>query len=240
LVTPAVLIIVQHKITPDLLVKNLVGTFKAPEFVVVNLAFWDTLPREEIRSGLCELIKNVLSIHPQRYEEALTLLHPEATYTTREYHTIFTWCFEAKQAVMREDAHEQGPALILEYGHTVGHALETLTGLKHGFAIGVGMLVAAHLSQRRGYVSEEDVQKHSRLLEQNGAPTTLPRDISLAALLKVIRQDNKIGYLPQREGFHAMVLLRRLGLPLTENGLPLTSVSEAELREAILAVQERL
>ncbi len=227
-------------IAPHLLVKNLVGTFKAPEFVLVNLAFWETLAPDEIRAGLCELIKNVVAIHPQRFKPALALLHPEARYTLEQEQTIFDWCWQAKQEVMHNDAHEQGPALILEYGHTVGHALETLTGLRHGFAVGLGMLVSAHLSHMRGYLSAEEVQMHYRLLLRNGAPTTLPTAVSIEELLSLMHQDNKIGSLPPRQGFHAMVLLQHLGQPVLEQGLPLTYVSEDEVRAGMAAIQPEM
>src|ERR1700686_131359 len=144
----------------DLLIKNLVGTFKAPEFALVYLSFWQSLAPDEIRSGLCELVKNVLAIHPHRYEEVATLLNPQANYSLDQFAQVFTWCFEAKQAVMRQDAHEQGAALLLEAGHTVGHALESLLGMKHGLAIALGLLVEAHISHARGWLGETEGRQH--------------------------------------------------------------------------------
>jgi 2-deoxy-scyllo-inosose synthase len=218
----------------DLLIKNLVGTFKAPEFVQVYLSYWQSLAPDEIRSGLCELVKNVLAIHPHRYEEVATLLNPQASYSPDQFAQVFTWCFEAKQAVMRQDAHEQGPALVLEAGHTVGHALESLLGMKHGLAVALGLLVEAHISHARGWLSDTEVRQHYTLLGRNGVPTTLPQTMNIDALMRIIRDDNKIGYLPRSEGYHVMVLLQHLGQPVEERpGLPLTYVSEAELRTAL-------
>ena len=218
----------------NLLIKNLVGTFKAPEFALVYLSFWQSLAPDEIRSGLCELVKNVLAIHPQRYEEVATLLNSQARYSLDQFAQVFTWCFEAKQAVMRQDAHEQGAALVLEAGHTVGHALESLLGMKHGLAIALGLLVEAHISHARGWLSDTEVHQHYALLGHNGVPTTLPQALDIDALIRLIRDDNKIGYLPRRAGHHLMVLLRHLGQPVEERpGLPLTYVSEKELRIAL-------
>src|SRR5260370_3150711 len=138
----------------DLLIKHLVGTFKAPEFALVSLSFGQSLAPDEIRSGLCELVKNVLAIHPQRYEEVAALLNPQVHYSLDEFAQVFSWCFEAKQAVMRQDAHEQGAALVLEAGHTVGHALESLLGMKHGLAGALGLLVAAHISHAPGCLTD--------------------------------------------------------------------------------------
>jgi 3-dehydroquinate synthetase len=221
----------------DLLVKNLVGTFKAPEFAQVYLSFWQTLERDEIRSGLSELVKNVVAIHPHRYAEVMALLNPEAHYSLEQAARIFTWCFEAKQAVMRQDAHEQGSALVLEAGHTVGHALESLLGIKHGLAIALGLLVEAHISCARGMLSEAEVRQHYVLLSRNGVQTIIP-GADIDAILRLIAEDNKIGYLPHRPGYHVMVLLQRLGLAVEERpGIPLTYVSEAELRTALAALQ---
>src|SRR5438067_5731691 len=218
----------------DLLIKNLVGTFKAPEFALVYLSFWQSLAPDEIRSGLCELVKNVLAIHPHRYEEVATLLNPQGRYSLEEFAQVFTRCFEAKQAVMRQDAHEQGAALVLEAGHTVGHALESLLGMKHGLAIALGLLVEAHISHARGCLSDREVRQHYALLGRNGVPTTLPPTMDIDALIRLISDDNKIGYLPRREGAHLMVLLRHLGQAVEDRpGLPLTYVSEKELRTAL-------
>jgi len=222
----------------DRLIKNLVGTFKAPELALVFLAFWQSLEQDEIRSGLCELVKNVVAIHPHLYAEVMALLNPQAQYSLRQFARVFTWCFEAKQTVMRQDAHEQGAALVLEAGHTVGHALESLVGMKHGLAIALGLLVEAHISHARGWLGDREVNQHYSLLLRNGAPTTLPQTLDLDALIRVIRDDNKIGYLPRREGYHVMVLLQRLGQPVEERpGLPLAYVSETELRTALAALK---
>jgi len=151
---------------------------------------------------------------------------------------VFGWCFEAKQTVMGQDAHEQGAALVLEAGHTVGHALESLVGMKHGLAIALGLLVEAHISHVRGWLSDTEVRQHYTLLGRNGVPTTLPQEVEIDALMRIIRDDNKIGYLPRRQGYHVMVLLRRLGQPVEERpGLPLTYVSETELRTALVTLR---
>ena len=223
--------------TSGRLVKNLVGTFYAPELVLVYLSFWRTLPDQEIRAGLCELVKNVVGIHPERIAEVAALLRPDARYSVEECQRIFALCFAAKQEVMRQDAHEKGPALILELGHTFGHALESHTGLSHGLAIGLGMLVAARISVARGLLSVAEEAQLVQLLIRNGAPTRLSADLEVESILDLMRADNKIGYLPRRPGCFVMVLLEHFGRPVMEQGLPLTYVEEAEVRAAIAALQ---
>ena len=219
------------------LVKNLLGSFYAPEFVLIYPSLWESLPEREVSSGLCEVVKNVVGIQPERQEEVMGLLHPEAPYTADERHRLFALCFAAKQAVMREDAHEKGPALILELGHTVGHALESLTGLAHGLAVGLGFQVAAQISAARGWLSAEEVAQITLLLQGAGAPTTLPPGLDHDAILALMEEDNKRGYLPHRPGSYVMVLLEHLGQPALSQGLPLTYVTDAEVRAAMTALQ---
>lgn len=219
------------------LIKNLLGTFYAPEWVLVYTSFWQTLPKAEICAGLCELVKNAIGIHPQHIEEVLTLLQPEARYTPQECQRIFELCFAAKQEVMRADAHEKGPALVLELGHTFGHAWESHTGLTHGLSVGLGLLVEAQIAANRGWLSSGDIDLITGLLDRNGALTTLPADLDTEAILALMRADNKIGYLPHRPGFSVMVLLQRLGQPSLTQGLPLAYVAEAEVRSAIASLQ---
>src|SRR6185437_11606745 len=97
-----------------------------------------------------------------------------------------------------------------------------------------------HISAARGWLAPAEVARIAHMLQCNGAPTTLPADLDVEAILALIREDNKIGYLPRRPGFHIMVLLEHLGQPATEWGLPLTYVADEELREAIARCQVSL
>jgi 3-dehydroquinate synthetase len=95
-------------------------------------------------------------------------------------------------------------------------------------------LVEARVPHARGWLSDSEVRQHYSLLQRNGVPTTLPRTMDIDALMRIIGDDNKIGYLPRREGHHVIVLLKHLGQPVEERpGLPLTYVSEMELRTSL-------
>jgi 3-dehydroquinate synthase len=167
------------------------------------------------------------------------LLHPDAVYTLEESHRIFALCFAAKQEVMRNDAHEKGPALVLELGHTFGHALESSTGLRHGFAVSLGLLVAAWISVAKGLLSTDEIAQITMLLTCAGIPTTLPANIEIETVLALMREDNKIGYRSRRPGCHVMVILERFGQPVLEGGLPLSYVTDAQVRTAIGALQQQ-
>ncbi|GHP00880.1 3-dehydroquinate synthase [Reticulibacter mediterranei] len=238
-----------------MLIKNLVGNYLAPQFVLEYLSYWQSLPATEIRSGVCELIKNVVAIRPDLFHPVKAFLKADAGYTIQDYAQILAWSVQAKQQVMQDDAFEKGTALVLEAGHApIGHAIEAaatemhmeagISGqeswtrhdllempgrLPHGFAIVLGLLASAHISRARGLQSDKEVRYLYELVEQNGAPTTLPPSLSPQRLLSIMKQDNKRGALPAREGYHAMVLLEHLGRPVMHGQIPMAYVSDQEV-----------
>ncbi len=224
--------------------KNHLGTFYAPELVWNNLDYLNWLPIREIQSALCELIKNVLAICPQRYHELLSLLNPTGVYYPEQYLHFIELCVDAKCTVMQEDPQEKHDALVLEYGHTIGHALEWLAQerlpegcLPHGFAVGLGMLVEARISRLMGLLSTEDEHAHLELLQQNGAPTLIPPAFSAQAVVAALAQDNKRGYLPVQHGTYAMVLLEQLGKPHRNEGTLLTPVPANQVAAAMTSLE---
>ncbi len=224
--------------------KNHLGTFYAPQFVWNDLAYLNWLPASEIQSALCEVIKNVLAICPQRYHELLSLLNPTGIYSPEQYLHFIELCVAAKSSVMQEDPQEKHDALVLEYGHTVGHALEWLaqerlpeSPLPHGFAVGLGMLVEARISCLMGLLSAEDEQAHLELLQRNGAPTLIPPALSAQAVVAALSRDNKRGYLPVQHGAYSMVLLERLGKPHRHEGTILTAVPANQVAAAMISLQ---
>ncbi len=220
--------------------KNHFGQFYPPEFVWADLTYLSELPTIEIQSALCELIKNVLAICPQHYDELASTLRQDGMYPEAQMQRFIALCIEAKCSVMGQDALEKQDAVILEYGHTVGHALELCSGgaIPHGLAIGIGMVVAARISRMLGMLSQEEEEAHRTLLRRNGASTSIPRHVSARELLELMAHDNKRGYLPPVHGKYDMVLLERLGVPHRTEGTVLTHVEEDTVRAAIEALRE--
>ncbi|MCP9211486.1 2-deoxy-scyllo-inosose synthase [Streptomyces cucumeris] len=218
--------------------KNHLGTFHTPALVWNNLDFLESLPADETRSALCEMIKNVLGIVPERYDEVAGMLRTDACYSPEDITRFIDLCVDAKTSVMRDDHTEKHEALVLEYGHTTGHAAELLTGgrLRHGFAIGIGMLAAARMSRELGLLDRSDEQAHRRLLELNGAPVQLPEGIDADSVLEVIRLDNKRGYVPGRTGAVDFILLEELGRVHRPDGKLITQVDEDTVRLGIESV----
>ena len=218
--------------------KNHLGAFHVPELVWIHLDLASTLPPRQVRAALGEAIKNVVTICPEHYDEMSRRLRADAAYSLPELAWFIEMCVAAKQRVMEADPYEKGPALALEYGHTVGHAAEHVSGsMPHGLAIGVGGLVAARIATLLGHVDRAVEAAHQHLLERNGAPTMFPPGLTVPALMETIRKDNKRGYLPPRRGYVDMVLLDGLGRPHRSGGSIITQVPEDVV---ITGIQTRL
>jgi 3-dehydroquinate synthase/2-deoxy-scyllo-inosose synthase len=221
--------------------KNHLGAFHVPSLVWNHLDFLRTLPVDEIRSALCEMIKNVLCVVPDRYDEVAADLRADGGYTLPEIAGFIELCVDAKTAVMREDPREEAEGLVLEYGHTVGHAAELVTHgrLRHGYAVGLGMLAAARVARELGLLDRADEAAHRHLLERNGAPTSLPADAPVDAVLDAVRLDNKRGYVAPAAGMRDMILLDGLGRPHRTNDTLITQVREEIVRLGIDSVAPR-
>jgi 3-dehydroquinate synthetase len=224
--------------------KNHVGIYAAPAFVWANLDVLQTLPKDETRAALCELIKNVLTICPEYLDEVFDALRVNARYAPEQIARFITICLEAKCSVMAEDALEKHRAILLEYGHTLGHAFELAVPglLTHGLAVGLGMVVEATIARMLGLLSEEDLEVHYHLLRANGALTSIPahQGFSTERIFTFLEKDNKRGIRyrgagEEREGYD-MVLLRGLGRPnLSPDGSVLTRVERSVIEAALAA-----
>ncbi|MEU9410984.1 2-deoxy-scyllo-inosose synthase [Streptomyces sp. NPDC048281] len=217
--------------------KNHIGVFHPPVLVWNQLDFLETLAPEEIRSALCETVKNVLAIVPERYDDLARLLRTDARYSYTDLVSVINLCVDAKTAVMADDHREKQGALVLEYGHTVGHAIELHSdgAVHHGFAIGLGMLVAARMSRELGGLERSEEAAHRELLGRNGAPTTAT-SVKVEDILELVRLDNKRGYVPRRTGACDFILLDGLGRPRISNGSLITQVDEETVRAGIASI----
>lgn len=153
--------------------KNLVGAFHQPRLVVADVHTLRTLPAHELRSGLAEVVKYgviadaALFAALERDAERVIVGDPEVLTPL-----VVRSC-EIKADVVRQDPREQGLRAILNYGHTVGHALETVLGygvITHGAAVAIGMSAAAWLSVRLGLLDADEARRQDALLRRLGLP----------------------------------------------------------------------
>ncbi len=205
--------------------KNLVGAFHQPVAVVIDTALLDTLPRREYRAGLAESVKHALIADPdllawhEQHAERLADADPDLA------DELIARNCAIKAGVVARDEREAGPRMLLNFGHTVGHAIEHLLGfdLRHGECVALGMRVAAEVSRLRGGLSAADCTRIADLLSRLGLPTRLPKPLDPDALLDLCRQDKKV-----LEGRLNFVVLNAIG----KAGWT-TDVTEAQLREAL-------
>lgn len=220
--------------------KNHIGTYYAPTAVYTDVRLFTTLPERELRSGLCEMAKNCLAIHPAALEQLRAVIASGELSAPGALRWLLDASIAAKSSVTHTDTFERLSGLVLEYGHTVGHAIEICdyrargaAGLSHGEAIAMGMLVAAHISHARGWLSEDEVSTHYEIVTGLGVDPALPATVAIDEVLAVVEDDNKKGYLDSRPDSVPFVLLRGLGEPAWTGELPLVHVATREIREAL-------
>jgi 3-dehydroquinate synthase len=188
--------------------KNLIGAFHQPRAVVSDIGTLGSLPPRELRAGLAEVIKVGLVADADFFAwiegNLEALLDLDAAALT---HAIRRSC-EIKAGIVAEDEHEHGRRALLNLGHTFGHAIETAAGYGawlHGEAVGAGMLMAADLSARLGWLRPTDVERVRSLLQRAGLPVAAPR-IGAARGLELMGMDKKV-----LAGRIRLVLLRHVG-----------------------------
>ena len=213
--------------------KNLVGSFYQPQAVLADASTLATLPPRELRSGFAEIIKHgfirdepMLSLLE---ESADALLDPASAVDDetrrRLLVNVITRNQAIKAAVVSADEKESDLRAILNYGHTLGHAIEAVTGYSsvlHGEAVAMGMVAVAEIACALGLIDEALVARHRRLLERFGLPTSSPPGLERSQLLDAMSRDKKVVGGKQR-----WVLLESLGSPVVRDDVSAEIVSDA-------------
>ncbi|MFN4033836.1 MAG: 3-dehydroquinate synthase [Fimbriimonadales bacterium] len=181
--------------------KNLVGAFHQPTQVWIDPELLQTLPPRHWRNGFAEMLKYGAALHRGLWRRLQTMLAQGVITPNRVRKDASRWtlpiaqCVRLKAQVVAEDERDlTGRRALLNFGHTVGHALETALGYRewlHGEAIAVGMLAEAELGQILGITPTEIVQELRETLARAGLPTCLPTSVSPDALLDAMRRDKK-------------------------------------------------
>ena len=190
------------------LATNLIGLFYQPKKVYLDLDTWKTLPKREISSGMAETIKHACLADKDFFEyleahmeEIMDLDREACEYAAQKNCQI-------KYHVVMKDERESGLREILNLGHTVGRAIETVSGyrLLHGEAVAIGLVAAAKLSMDMGYLKEEDVARIAELLKRAKLPTAIPEYIDREALVQKLYTDKKV-----RDGKLRFVVPEKIG-----------------------------
>lgn len=191
-----------------LLGKNMIGAFKQPEAVIADMAVLNTLPDREFSAGMAEVIKYALlgdleflqwlEVHMESIMQRDTALLAEVVYR----------CCQHKARIVANDETEQGERALLNLGHTFGHAIESYMGYGrwlHGEAIAVGMVMAADLSCRNGWISQTDVERVQQILLRAKLPIKVD-PIPIDEFLNYMANDKKV-----LQGQLRLILLQQLG-----------------------------
>ena len=187
--------------------KNMVGSFYQPRAIISDIAFLESLPPQEMRNGMAEVIKYGLAMDKGLFG---IISHRErGEFAPPELIDIIERCSFLKARVVEADETERsGRRSILNFGHTVGHAVEATTRFRrqrHGEAVAIGMMAAAKISERLGMLSKESVHEVDKVLTQFGLPTRCP-EVSPRELLEAMQFDKKA-----TEGQIRWVLLEGIG-----------------------------
>lgn len=174
-------------------VKNLVGTFSQPVAVVIDPAVLTTLPPREFVAGFGEIIKHGLITGRDYLAQATKKLPLD--FTAEELESIIEHSCRIKADIVGDDSKESGMRKAVNFGHTVGHAVEALSleakhPLLHGEAVAIGMVVEVELSHRSGMLSEADVQLVRQSVTKAGLPAVVPK-LSTDRIMKIMRSDKK-------------------------------------------------
>ncbi len=212
--------------------KNLVGAFHQPALVLIDPTLLSTLPARHWHNGFAEMLKYGAALHEGLWNRLQVMLEQGALRRRVERNNPHAWtlpiaqCVRLKAHVVAEDERDlSGRRALLNFGHTVGHAIETALGYRHwlhGEAIAVGMIVEAELGQILGITPAPVVNALREAIARAGLPTRLPQEVSIETLLEAMRYDKKRAGDTLR-----VVLLEALGTARLESNIPLNALREA-------------
>ncbi|HZY57857.1 MAG TPA: 3-dehydroquinate synthase family protein, partial [Rubrobacteraceae bacterium] len=209
--------------------KNLIGAFLQPRLVAANLDWLETLPSREISHGLAEVVKMGLLTGGEFFGDLGRFLTAARAGDKEALQTLILHSVRAKAVIVAKDEREAGLRAVLNYGHTIGHGLETAAAydIPHGEAIAAGMLAAALLSRERFAV--DLLKVHEDLLRAAGLPLKVPT-VDIESVLRAMERDKK-RHASDEAYTYRFVLLEDVGRPRWN-----VSVGVAEARRAIGAV----
>jgi 3-dehydroquinate synthase len=202
--------------------KNMIGTFYQPKLVWIDIDTLKTLPKGELLCGIAEIIKygviwdGGLFEFLEKNRDSIFTLDPLSLT-----HIIKRSC-EIKAEVVSLDEREAGLRAVLNYGHTIGHAIETETGYArflHGEAVAIGMNLEAWLSEIMGFLERKDALKIKAVIDSYGLPSELPADLNADKLISHMKLDKKV-----EAGEMKFILPERIGKVKIQKGIDIENI----------------
>ncbi|MBN1365989.1 MAG: 3-dehydroquinate synthase [Syntrophaceae bacterium] len=190
--------------------KNLLGTFYQPCAVYVDLSFLETLPEKEFNNGLAEIIKYGIIDDEKMFRILEDNIAALKSKDAKLMLNIVENCCRIKKSVVEIDEKEQGLRRILNFGHTLGHALEAISKftITHGEGVAMGMTAAALISQKMGYLKNRETERIESLISKAGLPVKIPQSLNAENIIAQLRKDKK-----KKGDIINFVLLKKIGMP---------------------------
>lgn len=213
------------------LATNLIGMFNQPKKVYIDIAAWKTLPKRQLYSGMAETIKHACLADKDFFEYLEKNMDRVLDVEKTACEHVAECNCNVKYRVVMKDERESGLREVLNLGHTVGRAIETVSDyrLTHGEAVAIGMMAQALLSNQMGYMTKEEVQRVKNLLQKAELPVSIPNYIDKKELVRKLYTDKKV-----RDGKLRFVIEKGIGdvVCFGEN-VYATPVSEEEAEKII-------
>ena len=214
------------------LATNLIGLFNQPKKVYIDIAAWNTLPRRQISSGLAETIKHACMASREFFDFLNKNMDKIMNIEEDVCNIIAEENCKIKDSVVMKDEKESGLREILNLGHTVGRAIETVSDyrLLHGEALAIGIAAQAKLSNKLGYMTNEEVNDVINLLHKAKLQTSIPDYIDRDELVRKLYTDKKV-----RNGQLRFVIEKGIGdIVEYEDGVYAIPIGESTAREIIM------
>ena len=199
--------------------KNLIGTFHQPRLVIADTTVLNTLPDRTFREGLAEVIKHAVIADAG-------MLEPLPLNRFGDLSPLIVRNVSIKARIVAEDEFETtGRRALLNFGHTIGHAIESVAGygtLSHGECVAIGMIAALNISVRLAGLQQDQAERVKAVIETCGLPTTIPADLSTQKILTALSRDKKFD-----QGAIRFVLTKELGSAFVSDQVTLDDVTAA-------------
>ena len=205
--------------------KNLLGTLFQPKMVLTDLHFLDTLPESEFNNGLAEIVKYGIIDDPEIFQLLEDGVEDIKKRNIELLSTIVGRSCRIKKEIVEMDAHDRGLRRILNFGHTIGHAVESASEytLSHGSGVSIGMICAARISEKLNYLDTPTRERIETLISSLGLADRIPESVDPSVILSRIKMDKK-----KKGDLINFVLLKKIGIPFINS-----SVEDDLIREII-------
>ncbi len=205
--------------------KNIIGSFYQPQLVLCDISFLDSLPDREFNSAMAEVIKYGIIHDPTLFEYVEENKEKIIQKDKKILTEMIKRSVKNKAIIVEEDEKEKGRRAILNFGHTLGHALESITEYKtflHGEAVSIGEVFSAFLSMKMGLISEDELYRICNLLKFFGLPVEIQKEFDAERLLKIMERDKKT-----KGGAFRFVLTKGIGKSIIASDLDTSRIMDA-------------